>query len=160
MNSKEQQFMNFIRKHEQTIYTVCYMFSKDADEVNDLYQDILVRLWKGFETFEGKSYIRTWIYRVSLNYCINFSNRQKKQRECLNLDTGYLLEGSSLEKNLQIKQLYKRINMLGLVDRSVVLLWLEGLSYDEIGAILGISVKNVSFKLVRIKEKLKKMSNI
>ena len=156
MNSKEQQFMNIIREHEQTIYTVCYMFSKDEEEVNDLYQDILVRLWKGFETFEGKSDIRTWIYRVSLNYCINFSNRQKKQRECLNLDTGYLSEGSNLEKNLQIKQLYKRINMLGLIDRSVVLLWLEGLSYDEIGAILGISVKNVSFKLVRIKEKLKK----
>ncbi len=154
MNSKEQQFMNIIREHEQTIYTVCYMFSKDEEEVNDLYQDILVRLWKGFETFEGKSDIRTWIYRVSLNYCINFSNRQKKQRECLNLDTGYLSEGSNLEKNLQIKQLYKRINMLGLIDRSVVLLWLEGLSYDEIGAILGISVKNVSFKLVRIKEKL------
>lgn len=160
MNSKEQQFMNIIREHEQTIYTVCYMFSKDEEEVNDLYQDILVRLWKGFETFEGKSDIRTWIYRVSLNYCINFSNRQKKQRECLNLDTGYLSEGSNLEKNLQIKQLYKRINMLGLIDRSVVLLWLEGLSYDEIGAILGIFVKNVSFKLVRIKEKLKKMSNI
>lgn len=160
MNSKEQQFMNIIREHEQTIYTVCYMFSKEEEEVNDLYQDILVRLWKGFETFEGKSDIRTWIYRVSLNYCINFSNRQKKQRECLNLDTGYLSEGSNLEKNLQIKQLYKRINMLGLIDRSVVLLWLEGLSYDEIGAILGISVKNVSFKLVRIKEKLKKMSNI
>ena len=160
MNSKEQQFMNIIREHEQTIYTVCYMFSKDEEEVNDLYQDILVRLWKGFETFEGKSDIRTWIYRVSLNYGINFSNRQKKQRECLNLDTGYLSEGSNLEKNLQIKQLYKRINMLGLIDRSVVLLWLEGLSYDEIGAILGISVKNVSFKLVRIKEKLKKMSNI
>ena len=160
MNSKEQQFMNIIREHEQTIYTVCYMFSKDEEEVNDLYQDILVRLWKGFETFEGKSDIRTWIYRVSLNYCINFSNRQKKQRECLNLDTGFLSEGSNLEKNLQIKQLYKRINMLGLIDRSVVLLWLEGLSYDEIGAILGISVKNVSVKLVRIKEKLKKMSNI
>lgn len=160
MNTKEQEFMKIIREHERTIYTVCYMFSKDGDEVNDLYQDILVRLWKGFETFEGKSSIRTWIYRVSLNYCINFSNREKKQRERLNMDTGYTSEESSIERNLQIKQLYKRINMLGLVDRSVVLLWLEGLSYDEIGAILGISVKNVSFKLVRIKEKLKKMSNL
>lgn len=65
----------------------------------------------------------------------------------------------SLERHLQVKQLYNRINRLGLVDRSVVLLWLEGLSYDEIGAILGISVKNVSFKLVRIKEQLKKMSD-
>lgn len=156
MNAKEQQFTNIIKEHERTIYTVCYMFSSDSDEVNDLYQDILVRLWQGFDAFEGKSDIRTWIYRVSLNYCINFSNRQKKQRERLNLDTDFLSEGRSMEKNLQIKQLYKRINTLGLVDRSVVLLWLEGLSYEEIGAILGISVKNVSFKLVRIKEQLKK----
>lgn len=159
MNEKEQQFMNIIREHERTIYTVCHMFTKDADDVNDLYQEILVRLWKGFGSFEGRSNIRTWIYRVSLNYCINFSNRQKKQREQLDIGTGLLSEGRSLEKDLQIKQLHKRINALGLVDRSVILLWLEGLSYDEIGAILGISVKNVSFKLVRIKEQLKKMSN-
>ncbi len=160
MNTKEQQFTDIIKKHERTIYTVCYMFSNDTDEVNDLYQDILVRLWQGFDTFEGKSDIKTWIYRVSLNYCINFSKKQKRQREHLNLGNAYPADGNSLEKNLQIKQLYKRINALGLVDRSVVLLWLEGLSYDEIGAILGISVKNVSFKLVRIKEQLKKMSNI
>ena len=160
MNTKEQQFTDIIKKHERTIYTVCYMFSDDKDEVNDLYQDILVRLWQGFDAFEGKSDIKTWIYRVSLNYCINFSHKQQRQRERLNLGSSLPADGSSLERNLQIKQLYKRINALGLVDRSVVLLWLEGLSYDEIGAILGISVKNVSFKLVRIKEKLKKMSNL
>ena len=160
MNTKEQQFTDIIKKHERTIYTVCHMFSDDKDEVNDLYQDILVRLWQGFDAFEGKSDIKTWIYRVSLNYCINFSHKQKRQRERLSFGGGLPADGSSLERNLQIKQLYKRINTLGLVDRSVVLLWLEGLSYDEIGAILGISVKNVSFKLVRIKEQLKKMSNI
>ena len=160
MSEKEQQFTEIIREHERTIYTVCYMFSDNTDEVNDLYQEILVRLWQGFDAFEGRSDIKTWIYRVSLNYCINFSNRQKKERERLNLGKGFHTHGNSLEKNLQIKQLYKRINTLGLVDRSVILLWLEGLSYDEIGAILGISVKNVSFKLVRIKEQLKKMSNL
>ena len=160
MSEKEQQFTEIIREHERTIYTVCYMFSDNTDEVNDLYQEILVRLWQGFDTFEGRSDIKTWIYRVSLNYCISFSNRQKKERERLNLGKGFHTDGNSLEKNLQIKQLYKRINTLGLVDRSVILLWLEGLSYDEIGAILGISVKNVSFKLVRIKEQLKKMSNL
>ena len=160
MNTKEQQFMNIIKEHERTIYTVCYMFSNDTDEVDDLYQDILVRLWQGFDAFKGKSDIKTWIYRVSLNYCINFRNKQKRQRERLGFSNAFPTDGNSLERELQIKQLYKRINALGLVDRSVVLLWLEGLSYDEIGTILGISVKNVSFKLVRIKEQLKKMSNI
>ena len=59
----------------------------------------------------------------------------------------------------QIKMLYNRINKLGFFDRAIVLLWLENLSYDEIAAITGISVKNVSVRLVRIKEQLKKMSN-
>ena len=124
------------------------MFSKDEDEVNDLFQEILIRLWQGFDSFEGKSDIKTWIYRVSLNYCLNFDKKQKRAGNRVSLD-----------KDVKPYD-YKRINALGLVDRSVILLWLEGLSYDEIGAILGISVKNVSIKLVRIKEQLKQMSNI
>lgn len=147
-----------IQQHEQTIYTICYMFSQDKDEVDDLYQDILLQLWQGYDTFEGRSDIRTWIYRVSLNYCINFQRKQKREREQKELLPRWNPD-ESLERKLQVKQLYQRINALGLVDRSVVLLWLEGLSYEEIAAIIGISVKNVSFKLVRIREQLKSMSN-
>lgn len=158
METKEKHFLEMIQQHEQTIYTICYMFSQDKDEVDDLYQDILLQLWQGYDTFEGRSDIRTWIYRVSLNYCINFQRKQKREREQKELLPRWNPD-ESLERKLQVKQLYQRINALGLVDRSVVLLWLEGLSYEEIAAILGISVKNVSFKLVRIKEQLKSMSN-
>lgn len=158
METKEKHFLEMIQQHEQTIYTICYMFSQDKDEVDDLYQDILVQLWQGYDTFEGRSDIRTWIYRVSLNYCINFQRKQKREREQKELLPRWNPD-ESLERKLQVKQLYQRINALGLVDRSVVLLWLEGLSYEEIAAIIGISVKNVSFKLVRIREQLKSMSN-
>lgn len=155
MNTKEQRFAKLVKEHERTIYAVCHMFSRDAGDVDDLHQEILLRLWQGYDGFEGRSDIKTWIYRVALNYCINFSDKRKRQQ------TGPVTEresdsfDSDLERRMQIKQLYQRINKLGLVDRSVILLWLEGLSYEEIGAILGISVKNVSFKLVRIKERLK-----
>lgn len=159
METKEKLFLDMIQQHEQTIYTICYMFSQDKEEVNDLYQDILVQLWQGYDTFEGRSDIRTWIYRVSLNYCINFQRKQKKEREQKELLLPRWNPDEGLERKLQVKQLYQRINSLGLVDRSVILLWLEGLSYEEIAAILGISVKNVSFKLVRIREQLKSMSN-
>ena len=155
MNTKEQRFAKLVKEHERTIYAVCHMFSRDAGDVDDLHQEILLRLWQGYDGFEGRSDIKTWIYRVALNYCINFSDKRKRraiseltERESDSFD-------SDLERRMQIKQLYQRINKLGLVDRSVILLWLEGLSYEEIGAILGISVKNVSFKLVRIKERLK-----
>lgn len=158
METKEKHFLEMIQQHEQTIYTICYMFSQDKDEVDDLYQDILLQLWQGYDTFEGRSDIRTWIYRVSLNYCINFQRKQKREREQKELLPRWNPD-ESLERKLQVKQLYQRINALGLVDRSVILLWLEGLSYEEIAAIIGISVKNVSFKLVRIREQLKSMSN-
>lgn len=155
MNTKEQRFSKLVKEYEQTIYAVCYMFSRDAEDVDDMHQEILLRLWQGFDGFEGRSNIKTWIYRVALNYCINFSNKRKREQTKYKASNESDTTDSDLEKRMQITQLYQRINKLGLVDRSVVLLWLEGLSYEEIGAILGISVKNVSFKLVRIKERLK-----
>lgn len=156
METKEQRFSQLVKEHEKTIYAVCYMFSRDAEDVDDLHQEILLRLWQGYDGFEGRSDIRTWIYRVALNYCINFSNKRKRERTRGTTAREAASSDGDLEKCMQMKQLYERINKLGLVDRSVILLWLEGLSYEEIGAILGISVKNVSFKLVRIKERLKK----
>ena len=155
MNTKEQRFSKLVKEHEQTIYAVCYMFSHDAEDVDDLHQEILLRLWQGYDGFEGRSDIKTWIYRVALNYCINFSDKRKREQTRRTTARESDTSDSDLEKRMQIKQLYQRINKLGLVDRSVILLWLEGLSYEEIGAILGISVKNISFKLVRIKERLK-----
>lgn len=155
MNTKEQRFSKLVKEHEQTIYAVCYMFSHDAEDVDDLHQEILLRLWQGYDGFEGRSDIKTRIYRVALNYCINFSDKRKREQTRRTTARESDTSDSDLEKQMQIKQLYQRINKLGLVDRSVILLWLEGLSYEEIGAILGISVKNVSFKLVRIKERLK-----
>ncbi len=155
MNTKEQRFSKLVKEHEQTIYAVCYMFSRDAGDVDDLHQEILLRLWQGYDGVEGRSDIKTWIYRVALNYCINFRDKRRREQTRRMTVRGSDSSDSDLEKRMQIKQLYQRINKLGLVDRSVILLWLEGLSYEEIGEILGISVKNVSFKLVRIKERLK-----
>ena len=158
MEDKEKEFAQIIREHKRQIYTVCYMFSKDVDEVADLFQEILINMWKGFLSFRGNSSISTWIWRISLNTCINAS-KKRGRLETIPLDMNINPYEDVDEDALQIRQLYERINRLGLVDRSIILMWLENLSYEEIGAILGISVKNVSVKLVRIREKLKQMSN-
>ena len=86
METKEQRFSRVVEEYKRTIYTVCYMFSKDEDEVNDLFQEILIRLWQGFDSFEGKSDIKTWIYRVSLNFCLNYDKKQKRAGERVDLD--------------------------------------------------------------------------
>ena len=81
MTTLEQQFAQTVAEHKSTIYTVCYMFSQDADEVNDLFQEVLVNLWKGFDSFEHRSDIKTWIYRVALNTCISI-NRTDCRHHC------------------------------------------------------------------------------
>lgn len=135
------------------------MFSKDNDEIDDLFQEVLLKIWQGFDRFRGESDPRTWIWRIALNTCINADNKKKRsgQRVPLSVDIDPFEDTD--DRSLQTKQLYSRINRLGLVDRSLVLLWLEGLSYDEIGDIIGISAGNVSVKLVRIREQLKKMND-
>ncbi len=154
--SMQQEFARLVREHKATIYTVCYMFSKDNDEVNDLFQEILVNLWRGFSQFEGRSDIRTWFYRVSLNTCITI-DRKKKRNKSVPLSMNINLYEDNDADTKQVKMLYDRINKLGPFDRAIVLLWLEGIPYDEIGEIVGISAKNVSVKLVRIREKLKQL---
>lgn len=148
-----------VREYKSTIYTVCYMFSNDTDEVNDLFQEILIKLWNGYDTFRGESNLRTWIWRVSLNNCLNQDKKKKRAGQRVELTVDINPYEDVDEDALQVKRLHERIGRLGLVDRSIILLWLENLSYDEIGAIVGISAKNVSVKLVRIREQLKQMSD-
>lgn len=159
MNEMELEFAQIVKEHKGTIYTVCYMFSKDEAEVSDLFQDILVNLWKGFPKFRGESSAATWIYRVSLNTCISAERKKKRKAETIPLTMDINLFEDSDEDTRQVRMLRERIGRLGPFDRAIVLLWLENLSYDEIGAIVGISAKNVSVRLVRIREQLKKMSN-
>ena len=153
-NVKEKQFEELVKQYKRTIYSVCYMFSRDKEEINDLFQEILVRLWLGFDQFEQRSSVNTWVYRIALNTAINSDMRAKRRPQTVPLSTDidpYDPQDSSLE---QVRQLYALINQLDVMDRGLVLLWLEGIGYDEIAAIMGITVANVGIKLHRIKEKL------
>lgn len=158
METLDTTFAQMIREHKSTIYTVCFMFSKDSDEVSDLFQEVLINLWKGYESFQNRSSVDTWIWKVSFNTCISYE-RKKQKRTILPLTMDINLFEDKDEDSRQIRQLYDRIHRLKPFDRAIVLLWLENMSYEEIGAIVGISTKNVSVRLYRIKEELKKMSN-
>ena len=159
MREKEKAFSDIVKRYKNTVFTVCYLFSKDQEEANDLFQETLVNLWQGFGSFQGKCDLKTWIWRVSLNTCLTFERKKKRRVETVPLSMDINLFTDTDDDTRQIQQLYHRINRLGVVDRAIILLWLENMSYEEIGQIIGISTKNVSVKLVRIKEQLKKMSN-
>lgn len=155
MDIKEQEFSRMVREHKSTIYTVCYMFSNDEDEVSDLFQETLINLWKGFESFRHESKLSTWIYRVAMNTCISADRKKRKQGTKVPLSMNIDLYNDEDHETKQVRQLHERIQRLDLIDRALVMMWLEGMNYDEIADVVGISVKNVGVKLVRIKEKLK-----
>ena len=158
MNPKEQQFAQVVKDNRSTIYVVCYMFSNDADEVADLFQEVLVKLWNGYDSFQGKSDIKTWIYRVTLNTCVTRDRKKRRRnRAMLSMDVDYF--DSQEQETAQVRILHERIARLQPLDRAIILLWLEQISYGEIGEIVGISAKNVSVRLARIRVQLKNMSN-
>ena len=158
-NDKEHQFERLVRQHKRTIYTVCYLFSHDNAEVDDLFQEILIRMWNGFDSYEGRSDARTWIYRVAFNAALNWNKKQRRRIETVPLTVDIDPYEANDPSTQQIRELYDRISRLDLVDRSLILLWLEGVSYEEIGAIVSITASHVGVRLLRIKDKLVKMSD-
>ena len=159
MENIELQFTKMVKEYRKTIYTVCYFFSKDTEEVNDLYQEILINLWKGFPNYRGESSLKTWIWRVSLNTCSNQERKKKSRIRTVPLSIDIDLYNDEDAGSRQIQMLYDRINRLDIFDRAIILLWLENMTYQDIADVVGISVSNVTTRLFRIKEQLKTMSN-
>ena len=157
MKDIELQFTKMVKEYRKTIYTVCYFFSKDTEEVNDLYQEILINLWKGFEKIRGGSSLKTWIWRVSLNTCNNLERKKKSSVQTIPLSIDIDLYNDDDVQSKQIQMLYDRINRLDVFDRAIILLWLENMNYQDIADVLGISLSNVTTRLFRIKEQLKSM---
>ncbi len=158
MDSKEQEYTHLIKEYKETIYTVCLMNSANQDEAKDLMQEALIQLWRSFGTFRGESDVRTWIYRICMNACISFMRKEENHKDSLHIDVSDMLSMDD-DDSRQIQTLHDRIHRLKFMDRAIVLLWMEDLSYEEIGEIIGLKAKNVGVRLVRIKEQLREMSN-
>ena len=158
MNITEREFTQLVQEQKSTIYTVCYMFARDKDEAADLFQDVLINLWKGIGKFRNDSEISTWVYRVSLNTCVS-ADRKKRKMPTTRLDMNIDLFDDDDTDSRQIQVLRQRIQRLQPLDRAIVLLWLESLSYQEIADIVGLTPKNISVRLTRIRLQLKQMKD-
>lgn len=151
----KSEFERMIMLHKSTVYSVCYMFAESPGETDDLFQEVLINLWNGFKKFRGESSLRTWIYKVSLNTCISYKRKRHIRTESIAMASELCTDNP--EGNRQTAQLHERISRLEVVDRAIVLLWLENLSYEEIAAIIGSSPRAIGTRLVRIKQKLKSL---
>lgn len=151
---KESDFLQLIHAHQGIIHKICFLYCHDHTDKQDLYQEIVMQLWKSFPSFKGGAAFSTWMYRVALNTAITSTKKLRSWLRAGSVQESHYETEKSFELSEDVKILYRAISHLNKTERGIILLWLEEKSYEEIAETFGITVKNVSVKLVRIKNKL------
>ena len=158
---KKEKFIAAIKENEGFIYKLASAYTNNTDDKHDLVQEIIYQLWKSFQTFSEQSKLSTWIYRVALNVAIYQLKKSRKIISTVPIDKQALnyheQAGDEMEEKWKVFR--QQIENLHLLDKGIVLLYLDNKSYEEIAEIIGISKTNVGTKLQRIKERLKNQIN-
>jgi RNA polymerase sigma-70 factor (ECF subfamily) len=154
-------FEDLIKQYHPMIYKICRVYS-NREDFDDLYQEVLINLWRSLKTFEERSKLSTWLYRVVLNTALTYQRNSKKEKAKVPIDN--ILEivdadNDREEREIKIEQLYSAISQLKKNERSIILLYLDEKSYDEIADITGLTISNVGVKISRLKNKLFKILN-
>ncbi|HMD49638.1 MAG TPA: RNA polymerase sigma factor [Bryobacteraceae bacterium] len=153
----QEAFQDRVEQHKKILYKVCGAYCRDRDSREDLAQEIMVQLWRSFEKFDGRCQFSTWMYRIALNVAISFYRSEGARKRHVFSDEQRLLE-AVVEPERQPEEvhlLYEFIALLDPLNRALMLLYLDGNTYQEIAGIVGISETNVATKISRLKSKMK-----
>lgn len=153
-------FLKKISENSGIIHKVCNVYCNNSDERKDLRQEITLQLWKAFPSFREQSKFSTWMYRVAINTAVTNIRKSKRHPilEALSEQQEDVIERDDIpDMDEEINRLYQAINKLNDIEKGIIILYLEKNSYAEIGEIVGLSEKNISVRIVRIKAKLKKL---
>jgi RNA polymerase sigma-70 factor (ECF subfamily) len=157
-NKPNDKFILSIHAHQGILHKICNLYAHSAADKEDLFQEMLMQLWKAFPSYKEDAKFTTWMYRVCLNTAISNLRKEKRRPLFSTLDKDIMdelpLEWTGTEANDELVHLYKAIEQLNEVEKAIIHLYLEENSYEEIAKIIGISVSNVGVKINRIKSKL------
>ena len=162
MTNKEKLFNQIISDYGDKIFRLCYSYANSLDDRKDLHQEVMIKIWKGLSSYKQKSYLSTWIYRVTVNHCLDYIRKSKsfttvsidntkRSKEIIDdkVDTEMSFIQSEEAKLLKIK-----IHELSVIDHILISLYLEDINYSEVASVIGISEKNVGVRIHRIKKYL------
>lgn len=152
--SLELEFSAVISANSRLIDKICFFYASDPQEYEDLRQDIHINIWRGLVNFRDESRKSTWIYRICMNTCVSSWRKNGRYKGALPIDS--IAEPSDEESNTNesLEQLHYLISMLNPAEKSLLMMWLDERSYDEIAEVTGFNRNTVATKLRRIKEKL------
>ncbi|MEQ9299003.1 MAG: sigma-70 family RNA polymerase sigma factor [Cyclobacteriaceae bacterium] len=156
MNSSKETFLQVIDKHQGIITSLCKIYYPCQDDQRDAEQDIILQLWKSFDSFRGESEISTWIYKVSLNTILAKVRREQKRPQNVIINSSHenrIIAPAACDDDLQL--LNQVIQSLKELDKAIVILYLEGYKSKETGELLGLSQSNITTRMSRIKKELK-----
>lgn len=158
LTEEEKLFTDIFKENKDIIFRLCYTSLNNKDDVDDLFQEVMINVWRSLENFRHEAKISTWMYRITVNTALLYNKRHKrKSNRFLNLEPSELDESHSstgpFQKNNyeELKILHKAISQLKKQDRIIIGLYLEDTTYEEISEIVGISVNYVGVKINRIK---------
>ncbi|MEO7992708.1 MAG: sigma-70 family RNA polymerase sigma factor [Chryseolinea sp.] len=158
----KEEFIACISEHERIIFKVCKMYCRSRDDEQDLFQDILLQLWKSFPSFKRDSKVSTWMYRVALNTAITRLRNEKKRPEQQTIDKDVLQIPNTINdpKDEKFTLMIKAIEKLSSVEKAIMVLYMEDHNYREMAEVMGMTESNIGFKINQIKTKLKNTVNV
>ncbi|MDE6303877.1 MAG: RNA polymerase sigma factor [Paramuribaculum sp.] len=161
-DERERDFLELTRRYGHIITRICFSYSGNAADMEDLRQDVMINIWNGLKYFKGESSPITWIYRVTLNTCVSMIRKQSRKVKTFSFDS-IMTELPDEETDSgyieRLEKLHELMAMLTPVDKAILTMRLDERSYDEIAEVTGLSVSNVATRLNRIKTKLKTKVN-
>lgn len=157
-----QRFEELIRREKALISSICFYYSGSVAEYDDLRQDALINIWRGLSSFRNESTSKTWLYRVVLNSCVSTIRKQVRHRKgSVDISTLYdMVADEGEERRDRIEVLHTMISTLPAQDKAFILMWLDEVSYEEMGEIMGIPRNTVATRIHRIREKLGSMGKM
>lgn len=161
MRQAAQRFAAVIASQGNLIASICLSFARTREEFEDMRQDALLNIWNGLANFRAESSASTWVYRVTLNTCVSYKRRSRvSERQAEAFDEFYrdLYEDVSDEDQERYRLMYRLIASLRPVDRSIMLLWLDDNTYDEIAEVMGLTREAVAARLKRARDRMASMA--